>query len=174
MAAIDGWTVVKESFGTDYIGALRHMRDILLRESDWTQFTDSPLSDSKKTEWKTYRQNLRDLPATESDPEKKKGSGTAGYLFFQTNRGYVFRSIDSLVSTSKDEFNGDPVVNQKPFFWQPAKGVNPSLNRIQEIIFGQEFDMIQKVCKFEQFQLYQIDEVCLTLLLPFRMNLLLF
>ena len=23
-----------------------------------------------------------------SDPEKKKGSGTAGYLFFQTNRGH--------------------------------------------------------------------------------------
>ena len=57
---------VKTWFGTDYIGALRHLRDILLRESDWTQFTDSPLSDSKKTEWKTYRQNLRDLPATAS------------------------------------------------------------------------------------------------------------
>tara|TARA_R100000234_G_C4851232_1_gene115243 strand:- start:58 stop:294 length:237 start_codon:yes stop_codon:yes gene_type:complete len=69
MASIDGWSTVKEHFGTDYIGALRHMRDILLRESDWTQFTDSPLIDSKKNEWKTYRQNLRDLPATESDPE---------------------------------------------------------------------------------------------------------
>ena len=45
------------------------MRDILLKESDWTQFTDSPLTDSKKPEWKTYRQSLRDLPATESDPE---------------------------------------------------------------------------------------------------------
>ena len=45
------------------------MRGILLRESDWTQFTDSPLSDAKKNEWKTYRQNLRDLPATESDPQ---------------------------------------------------------------------------------------------------------
>ena len=63
------YSAVKEYFGTDYIGALRHYRDTLLRESDWTQFTDSPLSDSKKTEWKTYRQNLRDLPATESDPE---------------------------------------------------------------------------------------------------------
>ena len=63
------YSLVKENYGTDYIGALRHMRDILLRESDWTQFTDSPLSDSKKTERKTYRQNLRDLPATESDPE---------------------------------------------------------------------------------------------------------
>ena len=29
MAAIDGWVDVKESFGTDYIGALRHMRNIL-------------------------------------------------------------------------------------------------------------------------------------------------
>ena len=63
------YSEVKEYFGTDYIGALRHMRDTLLRESDWTQFTDSPLTDSKKTEWKTYRQSLRDLPATESDPE---------------------------------------------------------------------------------------------------------
>ena len=63
------FSAIEEYFGTDYIGALRHYRDTLLRESDWTQFTDSPLSDSKKTEWKTYRQSLRDLPATESDPE---------------------------------------------------------------------------------------------------------
>ena len=63
------FSAIKEYFGTDYIGALRHYRDTLLRESDWTQFTDSPLTDSKKTEWKTYRQALRDLPATESDPE---------------------------------------------------------------------------------------------------------
>ena len=63
------FSAIKEYFGTDYIGALRHYRDTLLRESDWTQFIDSPLTDSKKTEWKTYRQSLRDLPATESDPE---------------------------------------------------------------------------------------------------------
>ena len=63
------FSAIKEYFGTDYIGALRHYRDTLLRESDWTQFTDSPLTDSKKDEWKTYRQKLRDLPATESDPE---------------------------------------------------------------------------------------------------------
>ena len=63
------YSLVKENFGTDYINALRHMRNILLRESDWTQFTDSPLTDSKKTEWTTYRQSLRDLPATESAPE---------------------------------------------------------------------------------------------------------
>ena len=43
-------------------------RDILLRDSDWTQFGDSPLSDSKKTEWATYRQSLRDLPAQSGFP----------------------------------------------------------------------------------------------------------
>ena len=79
-----------------------------------------------------------------SDPEKKKGSGTAGYLFFQTNRGHVFRSIDSLVSTNEDEFNGSPVQSGL-FYWQPAKGSTPSMFRIQEIVFGQEFDMIKKL-----------------------------
>jgi hypothetical protein len=47
---------------------LRTRRNILLSESDWTQSPDSPLTDSKKTEWATYRQNLRDLPGTVSDP----------------------------------------------------------------------------------------------------------
>ena len=47
---------------------LREERNKLLTDSDWTQALDSPLSDSKKTEWATYRQNLRDLPGTVSDP----------------------------------------------------------------------------------------------------------
>ncbi len=37
----------------------------LLQESDWTQSEDSPLTAEKKTEWKTYRQALRDLPSTQ-------------------------------------------------------------------------------------------------------------
>ena len=36
-------------------------RTILLQDSDWTQTSDSPLSDSKKAEWVSYRQALRDL-----------------------------------------------------------------------------------------------------------------
>jgi hypothetical protein len=43
---------------------MRRNRDRFLQESDWTQTVDSPLSDSKKTEWATYRQQLRDFPAT--------------------------------------------------------------------------------------------------------------
>ena len=44
--------------------ALRIHRNWLLKESDWTQFNDSPLSDSKKAEWVTYRQSLRDITKT--------------------------------------------------------------------------------------------------------------
>ena len=43
---------------------LRRERDRRLLTSDWTQVPDSPLTDSKKAEWATYRQALRDLPAT--------------------------------------------------------------------------------------------------------------
>ena len=43
---------------------IRQIRNDLLFASDWTQVNDSPLSDSKKQEWATYRQSLRDLPST--------------------------------------------------------------------------------------------------------------
>ena len=49
---------------------LRSLRDELLKESDWTQASDSPLSDSKKAEWATYRQELRDLPSKYSNSDK--------------------------------------------------------------------------------------------------------
>lgn len=42
---------------------VRRERDRLLTESDWTQLPSSNLSDSKKAEWESYRQTLRDLPA---------------------------------------------------------------------------------------------------------------
>ena len=50
------------------IDSLRNKRNSLLSQSDWTQMPDSPVTDSKKTEWATYRQQLRDLPANTSDP----------------------------------------------------------------------------------------------------------
>ena len=99
---------------------------------------------SKNIETANNSDEASDTKSDVSDPEASKGTGTAGYLFFQTNRGFVFRSIDSLISTDKDKFNGNPVVGD-PFYWQPAKLNDPSLNRIQEIVFGQEFDMIKKL-----------------------------
>lgn len=52
----------------DFLGVLRADRDRFLADSDWTQANDSPLSDEKKAEWRVYRQTLRDLPASTSDP----------------------------------------------------------------------------------------------------------
>ena len=42
---------------------LRKKRDQLLAESDVKVLPDSPMTDAKRNEWKTYRQALRDLPA---------------------------------------------------------------------------------------------------------------
>jgi hypothetical protein len=43
---------------------VRNYRNLLLSNSDWTQMSDSPLSDDKKAEWAIYRQILRNLPNT--------------------------------------------------------------------------------------------------------------
>ena len=48
---------------------LRNQRTDKLLFCDWTQGNDTPLGSSKKTEWATYRQALRDLPANTSDPK---------------------------------------------------------------------------------------------------------
>ncbi len=40
---------------------MRLHRDRLLKESDWTQAADSPVN---REAWATYRQTLRDFPAT--------------------------------------------------------------------------------------------------------------
>ena len=45
---------------------LRKVRNDLLAATDWTQNLDVP--ESTRTKWVAYRQALRDLPATESDP----------------------------------------------------------------------------------------------------------
>jgi hypothetical protein len=45
---------------------LRMQRDFLLQKSDWRMNEDYPYAD--KEQWKTYRQALRDLPAT-ADPQ---------------------------------------------------------------------------------------------------------
>jgi hypothetical protein len=43
------------------IQALRSIRGFMLAESDWTQVADSPLDDAVKTEWRLWRQEMRDV-----------------------------------------------------------------------------------------------------------------
>jgi len=41
---------------------IRERRDALLTDCDWTQATDSPLSEDIRIGWRIYRQALRDIP----------------------------------------------------------------------------------------------------------------
>jgi hypothetical protein len=52
---------------------VREDRNNLLSKCDWTQLSDNGLSDSKKAEWATYRQSLRDLPTTYSSATDRSG-----------------------------------------------------------------------------------------------------
>lgn len=51
------------------LDSIRNTRTLLLRDCDWKVAPDSPLTDSKKTEWTTYRQALRDLPSLYTDED---------------------------------------------------------------------------------------------------------
>lgn len=46
---------------------VRVTRNRLLTESDWTQLDDAPFDSTKKSLWKKYRQDLRDI-TKQSDP----------------------------------------------------------------------------------------------------------
>ena len=52
---------------------LRQERNRLLSETDWMSFSDSP---TMSTEWQTYRQALRDLPANSTPSLDENGNLT--------------------------------------------------------------------------------------------------
>jgi hypothetical protein len=56
----------QEDIDTRELNIVRSERDLLLKESDWTQLPNSPLTTQKVEEWATYRQELRDV--TNSKP----------------------------------------------------------------------------------------------------------
>jgi hypothetical protein len=50
-----------------YLARMRYWRNSELARTDWTQLADSVCN---KSAWATYRQALRDLPSSNSDPRK--------------------------------------------------------------------------------------------------------
>jgi len=48
-----------------FLARLRHWRDGELARTDWTQVADAPVDQAA---WATYRQALRDLPTSNTDP----------------------------------------------------------------------------------------------------------
>jgi hypothetical protein len=62
----DGYREVLPDDATDKLfKRIRKWRDAELVKSDWTQIADSK---ADKAAWATYRQTLRDLPASNDDP----------------------------------------------------------------------------------------------------------
>ena len=59
------WNGSSWVYNVQYVlGDLRIARNARLAECDWTQVSDSPLTESQRTQWRTYRQALRDFPET--------------------------------------------------------------------------------------------------------------
>lgn len=50
-----------------YLARMRYWRDGELARTDWTQVLDAPVDQAA---WATYRQALRDLPTSNTDPRK--------------------------------------------------------------------------------------------------------
>ena len=62
--------------------------------------------------------------------------GSAGYVFFQTRKAFNFKSFDALASS-------EPVGGE--FYLTPAKRDNENPNKIQEVVYRQEIDMMRKL-----------------------------
>lgn len=62
-------TVVEQAILNGKWSVIRNRRDYLIKQTDWTQVPDTPLSTDKKTEFAVYRQTLRDLPASTDNPD---------------------------------------------------------------------------------------------------------
>ena len=54
----DGWVKVRKE------------RNQLLKDSDYIMVSDAPVNETQKQEWTTYRQSLRDIPQTFSNPDE--------------------------------------------------------------------------------------------------------
>lgn len=72
----DGVTTTKAEHEAAYQATLdattaeghRVTRNKLLADTDWTQMNDSPLANDVKTQWATYRQELRDMSDLDAWP----------------------------------------------------------------------------------------------------------
>lgn len=58
-----------DNYDANLFAAIREYRNKLLSDSDWAMHSDSPLSNSEKEALTTWRTTLRNLPASETDPD---------------------------------------------------------------------------------------------------------
>ncbi len=63
---------------------VRELRNSALADSDWTQLADADLTEEKLAEWNTYRQALRDYPASSTETNDDGDPLTSGLGEFPT------------------------------------------------------------------------------------------
>ena len=56
-AGTTSWDITLDN----YLIPIRRIRNSKLTQCDWTQIADNGLTDQQKTDWRTYRQSLRDI-----------------------------------------------------------------------------------------------------------------
>lgn len=59
------WSLDSESLWSE----IRKQRNASLTRSDWTQLPDAPLTQAQKDAWNVYREELRNVPSTNTDVE---------------------------------------------------------------------------------------------------------
>jgi hypothetical protein len=53
----------------DWWAIARLYRTLLLNASDWSQISDNSLTENQRETWRQFRQELRDLPNTVTNPK---------------------------------------------------------------------------------------------------------
>ena len=64
---ISGLSNDEQVSDSTYLARMRYWRNEELKRTDWTQLPDAVCD---KVAWATYRQVLRDMPASNTDPRK--------------------------------------------------------------------------------------------------------
>jgi hypothetical protein len=107
--------------------------------------------------------SVKSVPSTSSTPknpksdlktsnEKQKASGTAGFFFWETKRGYNFYSVDSLLSSKPVNRSGKLVLDSKawgPYIEKPANISDAAEDRftISQATFSSDVDVMTSMRK---------------------------
>lgn len=107
----------------------------------------NPIAESGKSDT-SFTASASSTPSTASSTAGKL-KGTAGYLFFETYNGYIFRSIDKLCSSGDgdDQFSGEParVTLEYAIAVDDSSSTESNSLKIMEYTFDNELDIMKRM-----------------------------
>ena len=99
-----------------------------------------------KTKTKAEVSSGASTVSSDSPGNVSQAKGTAGFIFYQDFDGFHFKSIDSLVSTSTDKFNGSGPVASYTYQAANVDATDAQNDRkIMEVEFKNEIDLLKKL-----------------------------